>query len=338
MPAEVPPELAGKVLAADIRNVVTKVSGGGNLTTAERELMERYLATEAAPDHLGKTRLASLLRRWALGQRLNKPELDEIGGLLPDARQHATLLTRESYLHPQAHYEKVYGLTPNRGRTIKRWIKTGRDRSPPDLPPLDHPEQMAGWWSRCMTWTVPARLLTLAGSGDVGEQPAAAAPAKPAPADAAPASQGRAVQLPEGSGFAAAMKRAQEAERTAYGMWQQALSADPFEGGVEEMRRRAWERAVKVVREMERDAEDILSRDLHAWSDVEAKVSENLSVVNRSLRSILVRVATKIGLPHEWFVKADAAYQSELDRCFDELSDDDYRTQKPATDFHLSAA
>ena len=40
---EIHPDLAGKVLAADLRNVVKKVSDGGILTPQEREMIECWL-------------------------------------------------------------------------------------------------------------------------------------------------------------------------------------------------------------------------------------------------------------------------------------------------------
>lgn len=260
----------------------------------------------------------------------------------PSPQVAAARVTKGTYLHPLAHYESVYDLKANRGRTIKRWVATGRKKG--DFPPLDQPERMAAWWGRHMTWTVPARLLTLAGSeAEPPPPPAASSPAQPLGALSPPLPPpSNVIRLPEGSGFAAAMGRAQEAERTAYAKWQEELESPSPDEGREEMRRRAWERATKIVREMERDAEGILSRDLIAWPDAEVRVSEILTVVNRSLRSLFVRVSTKIGLPQEWFSKADAQYQLELDQCFEELADDDYQEKPgpppPGPDFTLAAA
>ena len=39
--SEIPPDLASKVMSADLRNLVKKVSEGSSLTHAEREMMER---------------------------------------------------------------------------------------------------------------------------------------------------------------------------------------------------------------------------------------------------------------------------------------------------------
>lgn len=259
----------------------------------------------------------------------------------PSPQSVASRVTRGKYQHPLEHYESVYDLKANKGRTIKRWVATGRKKE--DLPPLDEPARMAAWWGRCMTWTVPARLLTLAGSEPESPRPASpssvAQPGKEAPPPPRPPSN--VIQLPEGSGFAAAMGRAQEAERTAFAMWQAEITSVAPDAGREEMRRRAWERATEMVRKLEKDAESILSRDMITWPDAEVQLVDTMGVINRSLRSILVRVSTKIGLPHEWFVKADREYQSELDRCFDQLSENDYEEKPPAPvapPFSLTAA
>ena len=257
--------------------------------------------------------------------------------------------TQATYKHPLAHYEAVYGAKPNKGRTIKRWVKTGRERQPvPDLPPLDDPPAMAAWWSRNMTWTVPAKLLTLAQaaptqasgslepSGEVGKG-AGSETQRGADGDAGESAEKRKpLDLPQGSGFAAALDRANTAERTAYAAWQKELAAEVINEGNEEMRRRAWERAVEIVRKLEKDAEGILGRDLIAWPEAEQQVQEHLNTMNRAIRSLIVRVATKIGLPQDWFRRVDEAYQSELDRAFDDLASGDYEGESEGR-FQLAA-
>jgi hypothetical protein len=75
---EVSPEMAEKVLSADLRNVIKKVGDGVPLSPGEREMMERYLAASAEMEDLAKARSAALLRRWATGGKLSKLELKEI--------------------------------------------------------------------------------------------------------------------------------------------------------------------------------------------------------------------------------------------------------------------
>lgn len=246
--------------------------------------------------------------------------------------------TKSKYKRPLAAYEATYGVKPNDGRTIKRWVKIGREKKPePDLPPLDDPPAMAAWWSRNMKWTVPANILALAtpkaspaqlapdGAPDASVPVGGGLdPEKRGGADKDQNPRPKKLDLPEGSGFAAALERASHAEREAYARWQEALGAEEFNAGVEEMRRRAWERAAELVRKLEKDAEEILARDLISWPEAERLMSEHLHIVNRSLRSLFVRVATKAGLSQDSFRKIEPVYQEELDRCFEKLSSDDY--------------
>jgi hypothetical protein len=62
------------------------------------------------------------------------------------------------YQEPLAVYAERYGKAL---RSVKRWVAIGRAAGDP--PPLDAPAEMAGWWSRHMTWAVPDRLLEMAG-------------------------------------------------------------------------------------------------------------------------------------------------------------------------------
>jgi hypothetical protein len=248
--------------------------------------------------------------------------------------------TRANYKKPLAAYEATFGVKPNEGRTIKRWIKIGREKKPePDLPPLDDPPSMATWWSRNMKHRVPVELLTLADAkaptepapSRAGGEPEAtvsvgkgAVPEKGGGATSDQSGKPGKLHLPEGSGFAAALSRAQDSERAAYARWQEALTSDEYNAGTEEMRRRAWMGATELVRKLEKDAEEILGRDLIPWPEAEKLMTENLRLVNRSLRSLFVRVATKAGLSQDSFRKIEPVYQEELDRCFEELAGDDY--------------
>jgi hypothetical protein len=66
----------------------------------------------------------------------------------------------ESY----AVYAARYGAS---ARTIKRWVKIGRDRD--DALPLDQPGEMRAWWSRCMTLRCPPGIVQAA--VDVAREP-----------------------------------------------------------------------------------------------------------------------------------------------------------------------
>lgn len=141
--AELSPELAGKVLSAELRNLVKKVGDGATLATAERELMERYLADSTPPDELLKARRIALMRKWTLGGKLSKEERKEAG--IPEASPLLQRQTTDRYQKSLAHYGTIYGRDK---RNIKRWIADGREASPQDFPPLDDPPSMAAWFRR----------------------------------------------------------------------------------------------------------------------------------------------------------------------------------------------
>lgn len=66
-------------------------------------------------------------------------------------------------LYPVVHYCTVYGYSV---RAIKGWLATGRAAN--DMPPLDDPAAMAGWWTRHFEHRVPDRIL---GAAKVPEKP-----------------------------------------------------------------------------------------------------------------------------------------------------------------------
>lgn len=141
--AELTPELAGKMLGADLRNLVQKVGGGATLSTAERDLMQQCMAAEKPPEELLQARKIALTRKWAAGGKLTKEERKEAG--IPDPAPALQRQTSDRYKKPLEHYAKLYGRDK---RNIKRWIKDGREASPQDFPPFDDPPAMAAWFRR----------------------------------------------------------------------------------------------------------------------------------------------------------------------------------------------
>jgi len=334
------PEIAKKVLAADLRSLIKKVSEGGTLSPAAREMMEACLAGAADPGDLSKARSLALVRKWCRGGRLTAEEKSEVKSLLPDPAQITKRLTRETYKHHPSAYDTVYGIKPNRGRTINRWIETGKNKEPPDLPPLDEPERMADWWGRNMKHRVPHKLLLLAKPADQASPPPPAAGKSPAVSPR----QAAAGRSPAGdeeeemdNSYAATIERMKKAVGKA---WQNKIKADETEDQAQiEMADRALDRATKRYREFERDAESILGREEKDWKETEKYFTEPLTIINRSIRSAMIRVATKVGLPPEWFNKCERAYQSELDTIFRALGDDDYRRpHEPAEPLVLTSA
>lgn len=63
---------------------------------------------------------------------------------------------RVKYSRPLAELAEVYQVGV---RTLKEWISEGKATSPPNFPPLDEPERMAGWWAAVKKHQIPKLLL-----------------------------------------------------------------------------------------------------------------------------------------------------------------------------------
>lgn len=194
----IPPDLASKVIGADLRNLVKKVSDGSVLTQGEREMMERATVEGVLPEALQKARAAALLRRFALGQNLSKDQKSELSQVLPVTKPVAKRVTSETYLHKLKHYVSILGIEgKDPTKKLKRWIAAGRAKTPPDLPPFDDPPQMADWWRRCMEIRVPHYLLRFEQRGDTPPpQEHEAPPPPPAANGGKPPPPGEALGMP----------------------------------------------------------------------------------------------------------------------------------------------
>lgn len=184
--SDLTPELAGKVLAANLRNIVKKIGDGGTLTTAENELMEKALLDGQLSPELHRARRAALIRRWTSGHRLNSDEQAEIASVIPATHVMVKRVTSEKYKLKLADYAALLvaaGMENKKDnvRKLKYWIKAGRTnkdgtpREEPDFPPFDELDQLAEWWKRNMTYKAPDFMIELA-------KAAAEAPAKQPPA------------------------------------------------------------------------------------------------------------------------------------------------------------
>lgn len=219
--------------------------------------------------------------------------------------------TVRTYGQPLQAYATRFGYSL---RAIKRWVALGRDRE--DLPPLDDPAEMAGWWERMrqagqLKWKVPE---VFSGSGTKEPKKGAVSPAKEA--ESARRAEESASEKP--LGFAAALRRAQEAERLAHERWQEELrkEGDEFDPISEKRRAEAWDRAAKLLESLEVRADRILGRDFARMEDVEELVVARERAIRDGCRSIGTRVCTKLSLPADLFTRIVEAFHVELDRVF----------------------
>ena len=163
------PELAAKVLDADLRNIVKKVSDGGILAPGERQMLQNA----AFPDSAAKAKRAlALALRYSTGARLTAPELAEVREMHPGFAPDAVPVTPptpmpEENATPPAPAGPSLVLTPApspaagdgsitraqldawgalygvKHRQLRRWIERGEEKSDPC--PLDEPMRMPLW-------------------------------------------------------------------------------------------------------------------------------------------------------------------------------------------------
>jgi hypothetical protein len=279
---------------------------------------------------------------------------------------------RVRYLRAQEEYARDAGYGV---RNVKKWIEIGKGEPPEawDPPPLDEPAEMPAWWERMrsagrLSQRCPDRILQWAAKGhppasgdgesampvtesrSKDEQPAATAPAEKlaapgqnnsTPPDAQKGTQG-ARGDEEHEGFAAVLRRAYSAEKRAHQAYEAELvkEGDKYDAAAAERRRREWTEAAEAVRKLEKDKEGILatSADFGRWSDFEQVAGEKLQVLNQSLRSIPVRLATKLAMTSEMLARLTELYHGELDRLFKTLAADGFKKPTaPGEELRLEA-
>lgn len=156
MSQKLTPELAGKVLRADLKNIIDKVGAGRPLSGVERDL---FATLKLTTEDIGKRRQLALLGKWSNGKRLNKAEMAEIEELLPEGAVKTEVepekkIGRNGYYHTYPQHVEWYGSSL---RTIKRWVDEGKKCG--ETCPLDDPEALYSWLSRHHQRAVPEGVL-----------------------------------------------------------------------------------------------------------------------------------------------------------------------------------
>lgn len=248
---QVSPDLAAKVVAAETRNVIKGVGDGGTLPAAHRKAMQ---ALSMTPDSAAKLRVACLLQRWVDGHDLTDEQWAEIAAIHPEyATGRPPQAPRpEAKAAPEASPKKytaaqidafaeTYG---SKRREIYRWMQRGRDKG--EIPPLDDPTKMPGWWGRNMKHRVPDKIALAA---------AAARPVAPPPSLVAEevASQGgnplilSALEITVGE----SVKQARMLTAAAFQKLEKAYETENVEDI--QLWQVRWEKAVEAQRKQERD-------------------------------------------------------------------------------------
>jgi hypothetical protein len=190
------PDVAAKVLQADLRTTVTKVAAGERLPPADRARFETAALTAPSAEELAQlkaNRQASLIRKWSGGGKLDREEMSEIHTILPPAIIAAPPLpappspgARVKHAKTLAEYAPEIGVSE---RTLKRWNSHGKKVG--ELFPFDNLALALDWWTRHMKNSPPADLVNAVAQAkraaekptsldSTGPEPSAKLPAAPA--------------------------------------------------------------------------------------------------------------------------------------------------------------
>ncbi len=299
-------DLAEKVLAADTRNAITKVSEQGQLTTAQR-----LAVTKAAlpANAVQQARTLALVKKWSRGERLSADELEEIrpaleaSNLLPSEPPAATgeaasatpepskdfiLLDAEpsrrtGLRYTLPHYATRYSVAID---TIKNWREKGRKKG--TMPPLDDPSDLAVWWTNHMEWRVPDAILKAAQAPPAASsEPASQSSIPSTPAKPPAASDSPGVQIDITNMLLAKDEEVLQARSVVAGNYQLMLQALAGKGGDPVLTQRNWEKAQEVLRKVTKYAEEraLRARDLLPRDAVEhdlAKLAEQLRGIDET--------------------------------------------------------
>jgi hypothetical protein len=346
--AELTPELAGKVLQAETRNLIKKVGDGGSLTTTERQMFLGVLDEHADASELLKKRVTALLRKWLDGGRLSKEEREEISHVLPDARY--IVDGGQAQVEPAAEEqpgpEQRRPLTEREAceayevsrATYYRWKAMG-DSLPEgkDAPPWDDATALVGWYERMRSRGLfkhrcPKGLLVAA------KAPQGAAAAKTNRATTEPPPQEEHAsppgpRQPVGKrGFLAELEALQE---------QVAMLREDYE---RELQARNTDRAavlkaeylglLETLRKYEKDKEQIATatNELVRKSEVEKDLAERLPAIVASLEYLIDRVdGVLVNVTDR--AERRRIWRQELAACFKSMA-----TSRFAQPFTLEAA
>jgi hypothetical protein len=225
----------------------------------------------------------------------------------PEERGAAT--GRTVYAKEQKHYAALYQQSE---RTIKRWVKAGRDGL--DLPPLDDPLKMIEWWPRHYKHKVPDAILSAARSAPSSADRVAAPVATPV-VRSEPATMAGEV----GTGFHEMLQRVRVSEAAAYRAYNDALAAG--DEAKLPAARKTWAELSKQLRELERDAGDILAKSgaLIEKAAVEKLIAEIHGPIVNGLRSMWRKIRVRMLSAPDG--QQDKVWQEECDRLLGRLNE-----------------
>lgn len=152
---EVPPDLAAKVEAASLRNLVKEVSEGAVLSPSNKQLIMAF-STMGDPEAIRKARETALLAKFLTAGRLSKEEREEIAHIIGHPAEPGVEKTPPPVVAapaaapaPVTRGADDYEHIKIGRRTYFRWLKFGKQLPEgPDLPPFDEPHLLPAWYER----------------------------------------------------------------------------------------------------------------------------------------------------------------------------------------------
>lgn len=215
------------------------------------------------------------------------------------------------YGRPLEEFARMYGQSD---RTIKRWIRTGKEaKTGPDLPPLDVAGEMPAWWARHYKHRCPAEILEAAARSRPAAAPAPAAATRPAPP----------VEDFIGTGFEDMLRRVREAEAEASREYLRSMAANPEDPRIPALRK-TWQELTKQLRELERDAHEILSRSgqVAQKSVVESVLAEIHGTIVLGVNSLWPRLKARLRTADD--SESDAIWRDAVNGLFRRLNESDF--------------
>lgn len=265
-------------------------------------------------------RLAKIVRKFCLGRKLAKVEIQALSGVLPAPE--VSGVRGKTY----AEYQQIYGKA---ARTIKWWVEQGKSAG--EEPPLDEPLKMPAWWKRVMKQRCPASVEAAAKveAGSTKAVEPVKAPAQPenkvyrAPVALEVSNQeDRLNQLKEQLALARVAMLEAQAETPPDPSRVHALQQHWRE------LREETDKAEEKLFKARRDAGRLVDQD-----EVGAMLMPMLTTVATAVRTLIVRLKPRLkaaGSPAE----EDEIWNKGLDECFTELSEAGFMQRN---DLRLSA-
>lgn len=214
------------------------------------------------------------------------------------------------YGRPLEELAKIYGQTD---RTIKRWIRTGKQAAAgSDLPPLENPVEMPAWWARHYKHRCPGEILEAARSS---------APVKPSASPLPPLPPDHGLQV--GTGFEDMLRRVRDAEAEASTEYLRIMKVNPDDPRLASARK-SWQELAKQLRELERDAHEILSKtgQVAQKSVVEALLAELHQPIVMGIQSLWPRLKSRLRSVSD--LESDRIWQEAVSTLFRRLNESSF--------------